>query len=125
MKHGEVCVPLDPCPTLVLHTHVCRMAAADDAKHLRNLVRQMALDTLPEGEREQGRIEVLPVQWRKHLNLGVRKHLSSARDNASGYEVCTDFRYSRQTVTLSHVRLATRSAARMGPVAFGGPAAPL
>lgn len=32
----------------------------------------MAIDTLPEGEREQGRIEVLPVQWRKHLNLGVR-----------------------------------------------------
>ena len=46
--------------------------AADDAKHLRNLVRQMALDALPEGERERGRIEVLPVQWRKHLNLGVR-----------------------------------------------------
>ena len=49
--------------------------AADDAKHLRNLVRQMALDTLPEGEREKGRIEVLPVQWRKHLNLGVRMRL--------------------------------------------------
>ena len=48
---------------------------ADDAKNLRNLVRQMAIDTLPEGEREQGRIEVLPVQWRKHLNLGVRAAL--------------------------------------------------
>ena len=32
----------------------------------------MVLESLPEGEREQGRIEVLPVQWRKHLNLGVR-----------------------------------------------------
>jgi len=39
----------------------------------------MALDALPEGERERGRIEVLPVQWRKHLNLGVRRRLGSRR----------------------------------------------
>lgn len=31
----------------------------------------MALDTLPEGERQAGRVEVLPVQWRKHLKLEV------------------------------------------------------
>lgn len=61
-----------PCKA---YTHRCANPGADDAKNLRNLVRQMAIDTLPEGEREQGRIEVLPVQWRKHLNLGVRTEL--------------------------------------------------
>ena len=71
------------------------MSGAEDAKHLRNLVRQMALDTLPEGEREQGRIEVLPVQWRKHLNLGVRGRAGLLTKlpltrSALGYGACTD-----------------------------------
>lgn len=45
---------------------------ADDSKSLSSQIRQMAMDTLPEGERQAGRVEVLPVQWRKHLKLEVR-----------------------------------------------------
>lgn len=48
----------------------CIMLSADDAA----LVRQGLMSHLAEqgGEKEdRGRVEVLPIQWRKHLDLDV------------------------------------------------------
>ncbi len=39
---------------------------------MRNNLRALAVTNLSDEEREQGRTEVLPVQWRKHLSLDVR-----------------------------------------------------
>lgn len=39
-------------------------------------IRQMAMETLPEGQCPTGRVEVLPVQWRKHLKLEVCRYYS-------------------------------------------------
>ena len=36
---------------------------------MRNNLRLLAATELPEEAREAGRMEVLPVQWRKHLRL--------------------------------------------------------
>lgn len=44
----------------------------EDASEVRNNLRALALTEINEKEREAGRTEVLPVQWRKHLNLDVR-----------------------------------------------------
>ncbi len=44
----------------------------EDASNVRNNLRALALTEVDETEREAGRTEVLPVQWRKHLNLDVR-----------------------------------------------------
>lgn len=33
-------------------------------------------DTMSKEQTEEGRVEVLPVQWRKHLNLEVGASLS-------------------------------------------------
>lgn len=44
----------------------------EDASNVRNNLRALALTEINEKEREAGRTEVLPVQWRKHLNLDVR-----------------------------------------------------
>ena len=39
---------------------------------MRHNLRVLAATELPEKDREAGRTEVLPVQWRKHLRLDVR-----------------------------------------------------
>ena len=39
---------------------------------MRHNLRVLAATELPENDREAGRTEVLPVQWRKHLRLDVR-----------------------------------------------------
>ncbi len=44
----------------------------EDASNVRNNLRALAVAELDEKEREAGRTEVLPVQWRKHLKLDVR-----------------------------------------------------
>ncbi|CAL8470099.1 g9641 [Coccomyxa elongata] len=43
----------------------------EDASNVRNNLRALAVAELDEKEREAGRTEVLPVQWRKHLNLDI------------------------------------------------------
>ena len=58
---------LDPCSESLLY-----LRRADDAKSLSAQIRQMGVETLVEGQRPTGRVEVLPVQWRKHLKLEVR-----------------------------------------------------
>ena len=50
----------------------------EDASNVRNNLRSLAVAELDEKEREAGRTEVLPVQWRKHLKLDVRPLCSSA-----------------------------------------------
>ena len=49
---------------------------AADASSLRQNVRILAADQLSESEQAKGRVEVLPVQWRKNLNLDVRLYSS-------------------------------------------------
>lgn len=44
----------------------------EDASNVRNNLCALAPAELSEKELEAGRTEVLPVQWRKHLNLDVR-----------------------------------------------------
>ena len=44
----------------------------EDASNVRHNLRVLASSELPEKDREAGRTEVLPVQWRKHLRLDVR-----------------------------------------------------
>ena len=39
---------------------------------MRNNLRALAASELAEADRNAGRTEVLPVQWRKHLTLDVR-----------------------------------------------------
>lgn len=46
-------------------------AAAGDAASVRQNLASLAAEQLGEKDRAGGRIEVLPVQWRKHLNLDV------------------------------------------------------
>ncbi|CAL5218604.1 g301 [Coccomyxa viridis] len=43
----------------------------EDASNVRHNLRVLAATELPEKDREAGRTEVLPVQWRKHLRLDV------------------------------------------------------
>lgn len=43
----------------------------EDASNVRNNLRALAVTELSDEEREKGRTEVLPVQWRKHLALDV------------------------------------------------------
>lgn len=47
----------------------------EDANNVRDNLRMLATTELPEKDREAGRTEVLPVQWRKHLRLDVRQPL--------------------------------------------------
>ena len=44
----------------------------EDASNVRHNLRVLASTELPEKDRELGRTEVLPMQWRKHLRLDVR-----------------------------------------------------
>lgn len=44
---------------------------AADAAAVRQNLRLLASDQLSQKDQPQGRTEVLPVQWRKHLNLDV------------------------------------------------------
>jgi hypothetical protein len=46
----------------------------EDASNVRQNLRALAATELPTAAREAGRMEVLPVQWRKHLRLDVRPH---------------------------------------------------
>lgn len=45
---------------------------ATDAEAVRLNLRELASEQLPPEVQSGGRTEVLPVQWRKHLNLEVR-----------------------------------------------------
>lgn len=59
-------------PTFPTCFTACQIAAgAADAGSLRQNVRLLAADQLSESEQAKGRVEVLPVQWRKHLSLDV------------------------------------------------------
>ncbi|KAK9808811.1 hypothetical protein WJX72_004107 [[Myrmecia] bisecta] len=65
-----------PVTRLVLAVHgigqnLIASNIAEDAGSMRNNIRQMTMEQLTEAERRSGRVEVLPVQWRKHLNLEV------------------------------------------------------
>lgn len=44
---------------------------AHDAACMRLIMRQLSQDTMSKEQHEDGRVEVLPVQWRKHLTLEV------------------------------------------------------
>ncbi|KAL3144354.1 hypothetical protein ABBQ32_004110 [Trebouxia sp. C0010 RCD-2024] len=44
---------------------------AHDAACMRLIMRQLSQDIMSKEQTEEGRVEVLPVQWRKHLNLEV------------------------------------------------------
>lgn len=51
------------------------MSIVDDAQEARRRVNLMLDSHLPASEIGKGYIEVLPVQWRKHLDLDVRAPL--------------------------------------------------
>ncbi len=71
----------------------------DDAGAIRNNLRQLAADQLGEEMYREGRVEVLPIQWRKNLNLDVRNafppssasawtHLNVMRSTITGQIQC-------------------------------------
>lgn len=61
------------------------MFAVADATLMRQNIKALAADQLSEKELDKGRIEVLPVQWRKHLNLDVRQAASESHSHARGH----------------------------------------
>ena len=69
---------------------------------MRHNLRVLAATELPEKDREAGRTEVLPVQWRKHLRLDVRLLLRDCSDTLLE-SLCMGLAASAQGATAQHV----------------------